>query len=200
MKKFFHIIGYNFQGNNLNFLKKFSGWWQCMTTSAWMLMSLYSGNIKATDDNALAAYLDDVEAEIGKPGIAEWVKRKYSWIKGRTSLWWLVQKHGIEKWLWHQGIRGTAKFYNKTMTYEILLRVLPDHPVMIGTNKIGGLPGGHIILAIGFDENQNIICHDPAGNATTKYKNRNGSMVVYPVEYLHKFTCDKFYALHWVTI
>lgn len=189
-------VGYNFQGDNISFGSLFSGWIQCMTTCAWMLMSYYSKAIAASDDIGLSIYLDGVEASIGKPGIAEWCKRKYKWITGKTSLWWLVQKHGIEERLWSKGVKGEAVFCDGTMTYPVLSALVEYHPVMIGTKKLGGLPGGHIILVVG-KIGDSLICHDPAGNATTHYKNRDGAFVNYPIDFLKPSTGEFLTALRW---
>lgn len=195
-------VGYNFQGNNIDFKKKFSAWIQCMSTCAWMLICYYTNKWHVNDDEQLAFYVDDCEATVGKSGIGEKIKARFKWITGRTSQWWLVQKYAIEKWLHSVGVEGEAIFFNKTMNYDKLFSILgAGKIVIIGTKKIGGLPDGHIILAVGISvKNGNeyfVTVNDPAGNALTNYKNRNGEYVEYPLSYLQKFTGRNFYALVW---
>lgn len=191
-----HKVEYNWQGNNLNFKKKFSAWWQCFSTSAWMLMSFLCKAFDGTDDKALAVYLDDVEASIGKPGIAEKVIAKAKWIVGHTSTWWLVQKGGIETWLHKQGLKGEAVFHDRNIPFNSLRGLIAKSPVILQTKKLGGLSGGHIILAIGFTVD-GIICHDPAGDAKTNYKSASGNAVEYPDKFLMKATGTKIRCMYW---
>ena len=191
-----HIIGYNSQRDNINFAGKFPGFWQCFTTCAWMFMSYYSKSIEATDDNGLAGYLDDVEMTVGNPGIGEKIKNKYNWIKGHTSEWWLVQQNGIEEYLWKKGTTGNAIFKDQTIGYDSLKGLLDVGPVILGTNKLGGLKGGHIILAIGYNDS-GIICHDPYGNAVTGYRSAAGGGVLYGDSYLRNFTGEKIRCMYW---
>ena len=181
-----HSIGYNSQRNNYSFLNMFPAWSQCFSTSAWMFMSFYSSKIKAEDDETLAVYVDDVEDSVGSPGVGEIIKRKYDWIKGRTSLWWLVQEAGITKWLNRFDVKGKAKFVNGGTYFDVNMR-LETGPVIIGTDKLGGLPGGHIILLIGL-EGSDYIVNDPYGNANTLYSDKNGKAVKYSQE-LIKTVC-----------
>ena len=191
-----HLINYNSQRDNINFGGKFPGFWQCFTTCAWMFMSYYSKSIDATDDNGLASYLDDVEMMIGKPGIGEKIKNKYKWITGHTSEWWLVQRNGIEAWLWRQGLRGNAVFRDLTVPFDDLRSLINGGPVILGTSKLGGLPGGHIILAIGYDDD-GIICHDPYGNALSQYESANGAGIMYPDIILKAATGEKIRCMYW---
>lgn len=178
-------IDYNSQRDNYSFNGKFKGFIQCFSTSSFMLMSYFSNNMKG--DDRLKEYVDDVESTVGKPGIAEKVKKKFNWITGRTSLWWLVQKYGIEKWLWNNGVEGDCIFSDCEHSIYKLPELLKISPVILGTNKIGGLKGGHIILVIGYESGV-FICHDPYGNARHNYKDHNGDSVEYTLEYLKKYT------------
>lgn len=188
-------VGYNAQDNNIDFGKVFPGWAQCMTTCAWMLMCFLCPSMKSNDDNSLAQYLDDVEVDIGNPGIGEWVKRKFPWINGHTSYWWLTQKYGMEKWLWRNGIAGEAVFENG-VPFEKLQEFLTYGPVIMGTDKIGGLPGGHIILVSGISATGYII-KDPFGNAMTNYKSKNGDGVLYPAFYLREHAGETINCMYW---
>lgn len=192
----------NFQGNNPNFNGKFSGWWQCFSTSVWMFLGYFIPEINGTDDKGLSRYLDDVEVTIGKPGIGEKVKQQFSWITGRTSLWWLVQKAGIEKWMRIYGIKGQAVFKDKNIPFEELNNIIKKYgPVILQTNKMGGLKGGHIILLIGFGSdgfgNEYFIVNDPAGNATTNYSSREYASLKYPKNFLRQFTGSKIRCIYW---
>ncbi|MCK5606136.1 hypothetical protein KAR91_29830 [Candidatus Pacearchaeota archaeon] len=193
---FKHEIGYNSQIDNDDFKGRFSGWRQCFTTSAWMFMSFYSKNIAAEDDFDLSVYFDDVEASVGTPGIGEKIKRKYKWITGSTSLWWLTQKEGVEKWLWKNGVEGDALFCEED-EFPNFYALLRHGPVILGTKKIGGLRGGHIILLTGFEKNGDYIVHDPFGDATTNYANRNGECVIYPESMLRKHTGKIVRCMYW---
>jgi len=192
-----HKIGYNSQRNNFDFVGKFPGWTQCFSTCAWMFMSFYSENILADDDKGLAQYVDDVEATVGKPGIAEKVMRRIKFITGKTSLWWSVQREGIETWLWRYGIKGTAIFRDGNIGFDALGELLKTGPVILGTTKMGKLPGGHIILAIGETPNH-IICHDPYGDAKGNYVNQDGRAVEYKKEFLRKYTGEKIRCIYWL--
>lgn len=186
-----HKIEYNSQRDNIDFGGKFPGWHQCFTTCAWMFMSFYVKDIVGSDDDRLAVYFDDVEEYVGTPGIGEKIKQKFNWIAGKTSYWWLVQQAGIQKWISLYGVKGKAKFFeNKDFNkiYDYLLY----GPVILGTKKLGGLKGGHIILAVGIDDNgKDIICHDPYGDANTNYKNKNGKYVIYKKDMLMKHVGKK---------
>jgi hypothetical protein len=170
-------IGYNSQRDNFSFAGKFSAWSQCFSTCAWMLLSYYDKACRADDDKGLAQYVDDVEMRVGSPGIGERVMRKFAWITGFTSLWWLVHKEALEERLRAAGLKGSMVFRESDGTWEELYRQADKGPVIIGTSRLGGLPGGHIILAVrpGF-------YHDPFGNAMTGYADVNGANVNYPME------------------
>jgi uncharacterized protein YvpB len=174
-----HNIGYNSQVDNYSWWNIFPGWTQCFSTSAWMFMSFFSAKIEVKNDTQLAQYVDDVEDTVGKPGIGELIKRKYNWVKGATSLWWLVQEAGITKWLNSFGVSGHAKFTNGGSYVDIALK-LEKGPVIIGTYKLKGLSGGHIILLVGFD-GTNFIVNDPYGDANSWYKDKDGLAKKYPV-------------------
>jgi len=159
-------------------------------------MSFYSENILAEDDKGLAQYVDDVEATVGKPGIAEKVMRKIKFITGKTSLWWAVQKEGVEAWLWRNGVKGAAIFRESNLGFDSLSEILKTGPVILGTTKMGKLPGGHIILAIG-ETPEAIVCNDPYGDALGNYINQDGRAVEYPKTFLRKYTGEKVRCIYW---
>jgi hypothetical protein len=184
----------NDQRDNENFTGKFPGYAQCFSTSVWMDMSHYSLEIDALDDKALAKYVDDVEAAVGiKPGLAETIMSKDPFIKGKTSLFWKVQQYGMTAWLNGRDVRGTAIF-EENKKFSQIKEILKADPVIIGTNQMGGLPAGHIILGIGYDD-IHIICNDPFGNAKTDYKDHDGASVYYEDEFLKKYFTGRL--LYW---
>ena len=169
-----HNVKYNNQRNNYDFHGTFQGFKQCFSTSSWMLMSFYSKKIDATDDIGLSKYFDDIEITVGSKGIGEKVFKG----SGASSFWWAVQKAGITEWLNAQGVQGEAVFRDCTLGFYDLKDLLDIGPVILGTQKLGGLPGGHIILLTGYDD-VSIIANDPYGNAATNYKDQNGEMIHY---------------------
>ena len=205
-------IAYNSQRDNIQYFltkvsgsvrkvrKRFNAWWQCFSTSSWMFMSFYSSKIRAFGDDMLAKYLDDVEASVGKPGIAERVMSQVNYITGRTSFWWIIQKAGIEKWLGREGLKGSIVFIDRTMPFEQLYTLLESGPVILQTKKMGGLKGGHIILAVDYDKDGTIIAHDPFGNARTNYRDHNGSNVRYNPEWLKKYTGKKIRCIYYTEV
>jgi hypothetical protein len=189
-------IKYNSQRNNCSFSGKFKGNWQCFTTSAWMFMSYYSDKIDAEDDKRLAKYFDDVEKNVGKRGLAE---KFFNWIKRGSSYWGVVQEAGITKWLNKNGVEGKAEFTDRKYDFERLIEFLSDGPVVLCTKKLGGLRKGHVILVVGYDFDRDIYyCHDPFGDATTKYKIKNGNKVEYPFIYLKKYSGKKIRCIRWL--
>jgi hypothetical protein len=174
----------NRQDNNNDFMGKFKGSVQCMSTSAWMLMSWYTDKYDATDDCSLAMYADDVNDEIGQAGIGEIIKRKFKWMTGNTAYYWEVHKSAIEKWLWKVGVKGQC-VYNENATFDSLIAILYDFPAMLGTSKLGGLPGGHVIVALYVDGDY-VVCNDPYGDANTNYRDKNGENVRYSIAMLRE--------------
>ena len=176
-----HNVGYNSQRDNKDF-GTFSGFRQCFTTCSWMLMSYYSDMIDVNNDSALACYFDDVEDSVGKSGIGEKIKRRYDWIKKNTSYWWLVQQAGIELWLHRYKVDEHVTYCDSCPVHKIR-DILDNGPVIIGTRKLGGLPGGHIILLVGYNDN-GFYVNDPFGDASTNYVSHTGYQVYYPNDFL----------------
>ena len=176
-------IGYNSQRDNFAFAGTLPGYVQCMSTSAWMFLSHYNPAYRADDDNGLAEYVDDVEASVGRPGIAERVMRKYKWITGRTSMWWLVQREALQA-----RIPDRRIIFNDHYPIEQLPHTLEAGPVIIGTNKMGGLPGGHIILLVDYDrDRRGFIVNDPYGDARENYLYAHGAGALYPYDWLLRY-------------
>lgn len=180
-----HIVGYNSQRDNKTF-GKFSGAKQCFSTCAYMLLSFYVKKINANNDTLLALYFDDVEKDVGKVGIAEKLLSKYKWIKGSTSFWYFIQRDGLNKWLKEYESKKRV-VYKEKVSINQLISLVDKQPCIIGTRKIGGIRGGHMILILGYDRDRNVFfANDPYGNAKTNYKKTNGEQVEYNYAYLKK--------------
>lgn len=195
-------IAYNSQRDNAEFGGRFKAYNQCFSTCAVMFMSHYTPQIAGDDDKFLSKYLYDIEATLNPSGLGARLKLKYKWIKGATSLWWLIQKDAINDYLHHYGVKGNACFYDAQLLIEQLPEFLRLGPVIIGTKRMGGLPGGHIILLVDYDRAKHeFIVNDPFGNATTNYKDHNGAAVRYPYDWLVPYiqsTADMCTCLRWV--
>jgi len=174
---------YNSQRNNYDFSGSFSAWSQCFSTCAWMFISYFDNSYDALDDNELSKYFDEVEATVGQPGIAEKVILKCKWITGKTSLWWAVQQTAIQQYLPHKYIRFDAEH-----NIDMILDIIKHSPIIIGTNKIGGLPDGHIVLLVDYDgDSKSFLVNDPFGNARSNYRDYNGDSILYNFDWLRKF-------------
>jgi hypothetical protein len=183
-------IGWNDQRDNYDYAGKFKAWWQCFSTSAWMFLSWLTGDkIKAKDDKGLAQYLDDVEITVGKTGVAErTIARLRLKITGGSSYWWAIQQAGIKEWAAANGVNADIQFRDGTILISSLPTILKTSPVIIATKYLGGLPGGHIVLIVDYDEKSNsYIVNDPFGNAKTKYLDKNGDSVLYNAEWFSQY-------------
>jgi len=193
-----HEIDYNSQRDNFSFDGKLPGYVQCFSTCAWMFSSFYVSAINAKDNVGLKHYVDNVEVTIGKPGIGERVKKKFNWITGRTSYWWLTQKYGIEDLLWRNGVVGNIEFIdiNAKCGLDTVKTLLLKGPVILGTKKMGGLSGGHIILVSGYTAG-GFYVNDPYGNALKKYKDHDGDSILYPYDFLRRYTGKHIRCIYW---
>lgn len=187
------VIPFNSQRNNNSFNNKFPGFKQCFSTCAWMLMSYYAPEINPTDDTALSRYVDDVSNIVGKPGIGELVQRAKAWITGNTAYWWEVQRAGIEKWLQAAAVSGRI-VYRDAGAWAEINNALVSGPVILGTNKLGGLSGGHIILLVDIAGSDYIV-NDPYGDARTNYRNTNGAGIRYNREWLKQYASPRY--MYW---
>ena len=131
----------------------------------------------------LATYVDDVEATVGRPGTGERVRERYKWITGKTSMWWLVHQAALQ-----ERIADRRVLFNEHFPIEQLPHTLEAGPVIIGTNKMGGLPGGHIILLVDYDHERNaFVVNDPYGDATGNYLYAHGHGVRYGYDWLLQY-------------
>lgn len=181
-------VKYNRQYNNNDFAK-LHPWQQCFSTSAWMLLGyLCPDKYDGGNDEDLAHYIEDVSNYVGLPGIGE-IAAKQTGIDPsyESSYFWEVQRAALIKYLAAGGKHGTIVYMDANCNWENLYKAIDVCPVILGTNKMGGLPGGHIILVTGYADNGDLFVHDPYGNATTGYKDKNGENVVYSKAFLTPF-------------
>lgn len=172
-------IEYNSQRDNYDFEGQFRGSCQCFSTSVWMFLSYFSPDIIAGDDKGLKKYVDDVSNIVGSPGIGELVASTDHSITGNSAYFWTVHKAAIEKKFSDKLFKYPDKvIFKNQITANDLIKAIVRSPVILGTRKLAGLPGGHIILVTDYD-GEDFICNDPYGDANTGYKNRNGEQVVY---------------------
>lgn len=168
-------IGYNSQRNNAA-VKGLSGAVQCFATSAWMFLSYYAPNTyKADDDAGLARFVADVTKN------------------GRSNEFeWSVQAATIQKYLAAAGVKKVVRLeidLNKDtglLSPDDLRAKLASGPVIIGTKKLGGLTGGHLILAVDNAPDGKVYHNDPYGDANTMYSDPNGESVLYTTEMYDK--------------
>ncbi len=180
------LVAYNSQRDNYSFQGKFSGYRQCFSTCAWMFMSYYSKRIQVKNDKQLTWYVDQVESTVGSVGWAEKIRQRYQYIKGKTSQWWIIQKVAIEILLKSHGIKGHCVFTQKA-SWQDLSKYLKNGPVILGTKKLGGLRGGHIILLVR-EDTDGFYVNDPFGDGlNTNYQNQNGHNVFYAKDKLAHF-------------
>lgn len=179
-------VGYNSQRDNYDFGGLFKAACQCFSTAAWMFMSWFDEKIIAGDDVALKGYVDNVSDIVGSAGIGERIKRNFSFITGNSAYWWQVHKAAIEERLCFP-----VTFRDGDMTLAELIEKVRLGPVIVGTNKLGGLPGGHIILLVDTD-GISFTVNDPYGNAVSRYANKNGEAVSYPIDWLKQYMGDTY--------
>lgn len=173
-------VTYNSQRNNKSVFAgagKFSAWNQCFTSCAVMLMSYYCEDIKGDDDDFLARYLFDIEDSLNKNGLGAEVA-EHNHLTGNSSYYFIVQAEGITQYLKNHGCDGEAFF--KVIRIDDLPALVQSGPVIVGTDKLGGLPGGHMILLCDVqDEGKSFIVNDPFGNAYSKYVDTDGDGILY---------------------
>ena len=172
-------IGYNSQRNNPA-VNGIPGASQCFATVAWMFISFYRAGIKADDDAGLKKYIAELTAQ--------GAYREYEW---------LSQKNLIQKYLNDVLYLGVDLDTGAGLATPDELRfALKCGPVIIGTKKMAGLPGGHIILGVDVLPDGKILCHDPYGDANTGYKDPNGENVIYHTGLFDKDSPDKIRVMY----
>lgn len=172
---------YNNQRDNYNFEGKDPGGRQCFSTSSIMAVSYATGARIPATDATIKAYHDDLEQMVGSPGLGEEMAATNKEIKGHSSRYWIVQQEGINRILSKNGFQKKAVFRSGTL--KDIDEALRHRPVILGTKKIGGLSGGHIILVLE-KQNNEYICHDPFGDACTRYASTQGDYVRYSAKLL----------------
>lgn len=160
---------------------------QCFYCSSVMFLSHYIpviDQLPAYYDH----YVDDTEASIGKPGMAE---KYFPRLTGRTGAHWAVHRKAIELRL-----SGYNVVFLENQKLSFLKSCLASgEPVIYGTNNIGKLPGGHVVVAVRTIGQDGVLTYDPFGDARTNYQNHDGEGVVYSDDLLNKhFTGRMIYA------
>jgi len=160
-----------------NYDKKLHPHRQCFYASAVMFLSHYLPEAKSS--SYYDEYVDDTEATVGKPGIAE---KYFPRLSGRTGAFWQVHQKAIELRLpSHQVI-----FHEKISLAFLRACLASNDPIIYGTTNLGGLPGGHVVVAQKNFGNEGIITYDPFGDARTEYTTHDGEGVVYTEKFLSK--------------
>ncbi|MBC6444048.1 MAG: hypothetical protein GDA50_01255 [Alphaproteobacteria bacterium GM202ARS2] len=182
-----HNIAYNSQRDNYDFDGQIPGNVQCFSTCMWMLLSAFAKSIKANDDNGLLDYVDDVESSVGDSGTAEDVMRQDQAIADAVAsgidsmFFWQIHQKAFRPFLIKHGVSNVdCVFSTQERTFAQLDDILASSPVVLGTRKLGGIKGGHVILLLGkHPEKNGYWVHDPFGDARTRYRNTNGAHVFY---------------------
>ena len=154
---------------------------ECFPSSAAMFISWKNPNF--WNMNQVNSYIDDVEANAGKTGIAETVK---GW-SGRSGAWWIVHLAAIRKYLPFANV-----IWDTGLTVEKLKLAVSVSPVLYSANKIGGLPGGYMFVVVDYNKSDDTFTlYDPFGNPNKNYSDRNGKGVKVTSSYLSKYA-DKY--------
>lgn len=161
-------IGYNSQRDNAA-VRGLSPHVQCFATSAWMFLSYFAPEkYPYNNDELLSYYIMDV--------IRNGKDKEFEWKDQAEMIQKYLDAAGVQKKV-HLAIdlnSGRGK-----LSIADLEAVLKVSPVIVGTKKMGGLPGGHIILAKGAVTDHFISCNDPYGNANSNYSSADGDGVLY---------------------
>lgn len=184
-------VTYNSQRNNQSVFGQntFSAWCQCFSTCAVMLMSYFSNNISGDDDEFLAKYVGEMDDQVNKAGYGEAVAEKLKIDPhAHSSYYFAIQEAGITKFLDRHGYAAKSILQ---MPFSELPALVKERPCILSTNKLGGLPDGHMILLCDYDENKKAFpSNDPFGNANTNYADTNGESVLYGYEMLRQVAGD----------
>lgn len=137
---------------------------ECFPTSMVMMMA---NNLDVTPvDQTLRAFMED---DLFDHFIEKTHKRtsaKYEWkIERDMANKWLGKSNMLkpDPVVWREGMT----------TIEIEIEIDNGRMVVVGTDKLGGLPGGHIVCIGGYDE-LNFYLWDPFGDYRTRYGDHNG--------------------------
>lgn len=164
------------QRKQKNWAGKLSGYRQCFYSAAVIFQSYFLTAI-TNWKTFYEEYVDSTEATVGKPGIAE---RLFPNLTGRTGAFWAVHLAAIKENVPFKNFQ-----FKENLSFEELKKIIETRPAIIGTNKIGGLPGGHIIVAVR-NAPGGVVVKDSYGNANTNYKDHNGDEIVIKDELLKK--------------
>lgn len=166
--------------------KKISGWVQCFTASAWNYLSWMTDNFFQFGDKiATLRYLTyiltggrnefDQETEIPSDHDAMFMYEKQLF----------AMNHYLHDIAFSD--KRMNGFIGDGGSYDAVLQIAKKRPVIVGTYKIGGLPGGHVMILDHTGNNFNVMI-DPAGDARTNYKIPSG----YGVEYSDSMCREHF--------
>ena len=168
-------IGYNSQRNNPA-VQGLSPHVQCFATSAWMFLSFYAPEkYPYNNDELLSYYIMDV--------IRNGKDKEFEWKDQAEMIQKYLDAAGVQKKVQLAIDLNTGKGKLKIDELETILKT---DPVIVGTKKMGGLPGGHIILAKGAVTDRVICCNDPYGNANCNYSSTDGNGVLYQYQMFDK--------------
>lgn len=157
-------VQYNSQRDNYT-VGGVNGYSQCFSTSAVMLLSYLAPNVYKADDATIKQYITDLT-----------VGNMFEWSRQAAMIQRYLDKAGAPYTV-KLGIDLTHD--TGLLTPEDLREKLAFAPVIVGTKKMAGLPGGHIILAIDNTPDGKYCVNDPYGDANTGYKDANGAGVIY---------------------
>jgi hypothetical protein len=175
----------NDQNDNFNFDGKFYGSIQCFSTSCFQLASyLAPWRYQALNDIQLANYIRDILKAHGEAPD-----------NFKDTFTGDVQKIGLQKCLDDAGAKYRVEFLAPARETDLLYG-LNYSPVILGTEKLGGLPGGHVVTIIN-DLGDAWEIADTFGNAWERYRVRKGGIYQYSKDWFRQFAMDKgFY--YWI--
>jgi len=177
---------YNNQYDNPNFNRRFLGSIQCGLTANVIKDGWYSDRLNGSDDKQLK-WIAQMSEEKAGGKLAKWAikaKKKWPWINGYTTQWWLTLGYVSEQLLSSHWIKGKSKICLNYST-ELLFKVMEYQvPVLVCTYKLGlkkKLKGGHYLLITGYNyDDDTFYITDPAGNWMDYKNDKNGASV--PIE------------------
>ncbi len=190
--------------------KQMPGWAQCMSTCAFMLLSYYVKGIQGDDDGQLSYYLQQLEFQLDpamkkqskdyqlklddfeqakyardflKENKTYWNAFKNDWFNKWTSEVWAIHQYALSFILKAYDVPGVVIYRETNGTWQELIGALTHGPAMLATYKLGGLPGGHIILPFQIQKKNSrfVDTCDPFGDARTGYTLKDGNMVAYDI-------------------
>lgn len=144
---------------------------ECFPTS--MVMAMVNNGVEKVDPTLRKFMIDDL--------FAHFIELTYR--SKEAKYYWDKEKDSCIKWLNKSPyFNNSSKHYVAWIegaTYEQICKEIDEgYTVVLGTYKLGGLKGGHVLTVVGYDENRNFILYDPFGDPNTNYKSKNGKGVL----------------------